>query len=226
MNPTSVLFFAAGLGTRMAPLTNTIPKPLIPVAGRPLIDHARAQCAGFHQVVNVHYRAEQLRAHLAGSGVLVSDETDLLRDTGGGLKHALPLLGDGAVVTMNTDAVWTTQTAMDLLMRSWEPTRMEGLLLLVKRDAAIGHHGTSGFDMDTQGRLTPGPGYVFTGVQIIMTDGLSNIREDVFSMWALWRGMLERRTLFGTVFDGRWCDVGQPESIALAEQMLKDHVRV
>ena len=104
--PSAILLFAAGLGTRMAPLTNTLPKPLVEVADQPLLDHALAHCTGLKVVVNAHYRANQIRDHLAGTGVLVSDESDHLLETGGGLKRALPLLDSNPVLTMNTDAVW------------------------------------------------------------------------------------------------------------------------
>ncbi|MEL6959733.1 MAG: nucleotidyltransferase family protein [Pseudomonadota bacterium] len=219
--PSSVLLFAAGFGTRMAPLTDTMPKPLIRVDGRALIDHARDLCHGLHQVANVHYRADQLRKHLHGSDVLISDETDLLRDTGGGLKHALPLLQGDPVYTLNTDAVWTKETALSVLRNAWEPDRMEGLLLLVRRENAIGHHGTSGFDRGTDGRLTKGPGFVYTGAQIIRTERLTDISDTTFSMWSLWTGMLQRGTLFGAIYDGQWCDVGYPDAIPLAEAVLR-----
>lgn len=220
--PQSALLFAAGLGTRMLPLTETMPKPLIKVAGRALLDHARAQCAGMRQVVNTHYKADQIRAHLHGSDVQISDETDCLRETGGGLKHALQLLGTGPVVTMNTDAVWTTETALADLIDTWDGSRMEGLLLLVPRADAIGHTGTSGFDLGPDGRISQGPGYIYTGAQIITTDRLVNITETTFSMWDLWTGMLARGTLYGALYQGRWCDVGQPQSIQIAEDMLRN----
>lgn len=219
-HPSAILLFAAGFGTRMAPLTDTQPKPLIPVAGKSLIDHALQYCSGLRQVVNVHYRATQMRAHLQGRGVLISDETDEIRETGGGLKHALPLLDSNPVLTMNTDAVWQGPNPIETLLAKAAPDDAEALLLLVPREQAIGHIGTSGFDMDADGRLTKGPGYIYTGLQLIRTDGLCRIEERAFSMWVLWTDMLARGTVYGVVYDGQWCDVGRPSSIELAEAML------
>lgn len=217
--PTSILLFAAGLGTRMAPLTNTRPKPLITVAGRPLLDHALAQCSGLKTVVNAHYLADQIEAHLHGTDVEMSDETDALLETGGGLKRALPLLDSNPVFTMNTDAVWKGPNAIDVLAKAYQP-QMDALLLMIPRAAAVGNTGKGDFDIDTDGRLTRGTDYVYSGVQIIRTDGLAQITDDAFSMWALWEGMLEHGTMFGTVYDGKWCDVGRPENIVMAENML------
>lgn len=216
----SILLFAAGLGTRMAPLTNTQPKPLVEVAGRPLLDHALAQCDGLKVVVNAHYFADQIKQHLKNSDVHVSDETDALRETGGGLKHALPLLDSNPVLTMNTDAVWRGPNAIQSLQRDWRPDEMEALLLMIPREDAVGHTGSGDFDIDPEGRLTRGTDFVYSGVQIIRTDGLLDVKEIAFSMWALWEGMLARGTMFGAVYDGKWCDVGRPDSIAIAEEML------
>ncbi len=219
-HPTSILLFAAGLGTRMSPLTDTRPKPMVTVAGKPLLDHALIHCAGLKTIVNVHYFADQIRRHLNGTDVLISDETGLLRETGGGLKHALPLLDNNVVLTMNTDAVWKGVNPVQTTQSAWQPTQMEALLLMIPRGSAIGHTGSGDFDIDTAGRLTRGTDYVYSGVQIICTDGLANIAEDAFSMWALWDEMLDRGTMFGTVYDGAWCDVGRPDSIPVAEKML------
>lgn len=218
--PSAILLFAAGLGTRMAPLTNTRPKPLVHVAGRPLIDHALAQCTGLRTVVNVHYFADQIRRHLAQTDVLISDETEQLLETGGGLKYALPLLGSNPVLTMNTDAVWKGPNSIKPLVQVWNPTEMDALLLLIPRAQAIGHIGSGDFDMDGSGRLSRGTSYVYTGVQKISTNGLTNITENTFSMWALWDRMLKCKRIFGVVYDGQWCDVGRPDSIKTAEEML------
>jgi len=223
--PTSILLFAAGLGTRMAPLTNTRPKPLIPVAGRTLLDHALAQCEGLKAVVNTHFFSDQIVDHLQGTGVLISDETDSLLETGGGLKRALPLLDCNPAFTMNTDAVWKGPNPVHALSSNWQP-HMDALLLIIPRADAVGHTGEGDFDIDKTGRLTLGTDYVYSGVQIIRTDSLAKVTDAAFSMWALWGGMLERRTMFGAVYDGEWCDVGRPENIKMAEDMLagSDHV--
>ena len=218
--PSAILLFAAGLGTRMAPLTNTRPKPLVRVAGIALLDHALAHCAGLRTVVNVHYFADQIRDHLAQTDVLISDEPNQLLETGGGLKHAVPLLGIDPVLTMNTDSVWKGPNPVQTLTRAWMPIEMESVLLLIPHAHAVGHTGSGDFDLDGSGRLTRGTNYVYSGVQIIRTDGLADITEDVFSMWELWDGMLKRKTMFGVIYDGKWCDVGRPDNIEIAEEML------
>lgn len=219
-HPSAILLFAAGLGTRMAPLTDTRPKPLIEVAGRPLLDHALDHCGGLRVVVNTHYFADQVRAHLAETDTEISDETDLLRETGGGLKHAMPLLDSNPVLTMNTDAVWRGPNAVATLTNAWDPSKMDALLLMIPRAAAVGHVGTGDFDIDKTGRLVRGTDYVYSGAQIIRTNGLSAIDKDVFSMWDLWNTMLDVGKMYGTVYDGQWCDVGRPSSIPIAEDML------
>lgn len=218
--PSSILLFAAGLGTRMAPLTNTRPKPLVEVAGRALLDHALDHCDGLRTVVNAHYFADQIETHLDGRDVLVSDEREELLETGGGLKHALPMLGDGPVFTMNTDAVWRGANPTHVLQSGWE-TKMSGLLLMIPRDQAVGHTGAGDFDIAPDGRISRGQDYVYSGAQIIRTDLLASIDRTAFSMWDLWTLMLESGTLYGTPYDGAWCDVGRPDSIAVAERLLK-----
>ncbi|AGI70162.1 hypothetical protein OAN307_c48170 [Octadecabacter antarcticus 307] len=220
ITPSAILLFAAGLGTRMAPLTNTRPKPLVNVAGRALLDHALAHCTGLRTVVNVHYFADQIRDQLAQTNVMISNESKQLLETGGGLKHALPLLDSNPVLTMNTDAVWKGPNPVHVLSQTWMPAEMESLLLLIPRAHAVGHTGSGDFDIDGSGRLTRGTSYVYSGVQIICTDGLADILENKFSMWALWDRMLNRKTMFGAVYDGQWCDVGSLDSIKIAEDML------
>lgn len=223
--PNALMLFAAGLGTRMGALTADRPKPLIEVAGKPLIDHALAlaDAAGIARTVaNLHYLPEQIRTHLTGRKIAFSDETDTILETGGGLKQALPLLGSGPVFTLNTDAVWTGENGLGELRRAWDPTRMDGLLLLVPKAAATGHTGPGDFDMDIVGRLRRGRSHVYTGAQILRTDGLSTIPDRVFSLNRLWDRMLEEGRLYGCVHQGGWCDVGRPESIPLAETLLSE----
>lgn len=217
---TPVLLFAAGLGTRMGELTHDRPKALIQVAGRALIDHALDLTAGVGpHVVNVHYKADMLRAHLAGRDVTMSDETDLLRETGGGLRHALPLLPGDPVITMNTDAIWRGPNPVTQLRGAWRDG-MEALLLLVPPAQVTGHKGKGDFAMDDAGRLTRAPAHIYTGLQMIRTKTLGAITTEVFSMNVVWDQMATRGGLYGVVYDGQWCDVGQPESIPLAEAML------
>ncbi len=219
------MLFAAGLGTRMMPLTNDLPKPLIAVAGMPLIDHALRQidAAGISRIViNLHYMPEMIRTHLAHrKDVVFSDETALL-ETGGGLKAALPLLTGNAVYTMNTDAVWSGGNPLAQLANGWDPTLMEALLLLVHRDHAIGHTGKGDFDLAADGRLTRGGPYVYTGVQIIDLNRVGRIAQRIFSLNQVWDVMLNKGRLFGTLHKGGFCDVGRPDSIALAEAFVRD----
>ncbi len=222
MTPRAIMIFAAGLGTRMGDLTRTRPKPLIPVAGRALIDHALDLTAPFDltRVVNVHYMAGQMRDHLAGRDIRIADESDLLLETGGGLRAALPLLAADPVYTLNSDAVWTGANPLDTLARAWDAARMEALLLLLRPDAATGYRGAGDFTVDDTGHLQRGPGLVYSGAQILRTGPVANIDETVFSLNRAWDGMIARGTLFGVVHDGGWCDVGRPESIPLAENLL------
>lgn len=220
---TPMLLFAAGKGTRMRHLTADRPKPLVPVAGKPLLDHALALTEGqplAPRVVNLHYKGGMIREHLTGQDILFSDESAALLETGGGLRHALALLGDGPVVTLNTDAVWRGANPIAQLLRDWDD-RMEALLVLVPKERAIGHTGAGDFQSDAQGRLMRGAGTVYTGLQMIRTDTLHAVPGTAFSMNVLWDQMIARGGLYGTVYHGQWCDVGQPESIALAEAMLE-----
>lgn len=217
-----IILFAAGLGTRMGALTADQPKPLIPVAGKPLLDHAHdlATKAGVGpMVVNLHYKGQMVRDHLAGHDVLFSDETDELLDTGGGLRRALPLLGASPVMTMNTDAVWNGPNPLIQIMKAWEP-EMEALLLMVAPTNVHGHLGRGDFDIDDDGRLHRAPGAIYTGVQIIRTEALDEITDQVFSMNVVWDKIAARGGLYGALYDGQWCDVGQPASIPTAEAML------
>lgn len=219
--PDAVMLFAAGLGTRMAPLTDHLPKPLIAVGGLPLIDHALAQVDGAgvgRIVVNLHYKADMLRAHLDGRPeVLLSDETGELLETGGGLKAALPLLESDPVFTMNTDAVWSGGNPLTELTQAWNPARMDACLLLVHRDDAVGHHGPGDFDLMDDGRIARGGPYVYTGVQITRTGRVAAMAERKFSLNRVWDQMAAEARLFGTKHRGGFCDVGRPDAIALAE---------
>ena len=216
------MLFAAGKGTRMGDLTKDRPKPMVEVAGKPLIDHA-LQIANAADVgpivVNLHYLPQLLKAHLSGQGIVFSDETDGLLETGGGLRKALPLLCSNPVLTMNTDAVWNGPNPIETLKNAWQP-QMEALLLLVRKQNVSGHLGAGDFGINAEGRLHRAPELIYTGVQIIRTGVLSEIAEDAFSMNLAWDIIAKRNGLFGAVYDGKWCDVGQPSSIPLAEAML------
>lgn len=217
------MMFAAGFGTRMGALTAHQPKPMIRVAGRPLIDHALKLVDEIHPrrvVANVHYLPDQIKTHLAGREIAFSDESDRILETGGGLRAALPMLGQGPVFTMNTDAVWKGPNPLRMLLDKWRPDEMDALLLCIPRENAIGHMGQGDFLLNANERLSRGPGHVYSGVQILKTDRLAQISQDVFSLNVLWNQMLQDQRLFGTLYPGQWCDVGRPQGIELAEQML------
>lgn len=217
------MIFAAGFGTRMGELTATRPKPLVEVAGKPLIDHALeiARLAEIDTVcANLHYLPDQLVAHLAPRNVKLSLEAEHILETGGGLKFALPLLGDGPVFTMNSDAVWTGDNPLLQLKDAWDPEKMDALLLLLPPDRATGHTGKGDFLMDDNGVLTRGSGMVYSGAQIIKTERLHDIKENAFSLNVLWNEMIKAQRLFGTMHNGGWCDVGHPAGISDAETLL------
>lgn len=226
MRPFPLMLFAAGLGTRMGALTATLPKPLIPVAGKPLLDHALAladQAGISTRVANLHYRGDQIAAHLAGRDVALSWEREQVLETGGGLRAALPLLGGGPVMTLNTDAVWTGANPLQELAAEWDDARMDALLLLLPAAKATGHSGTGDFLLDSENRLARAKGAagkVYLGAQIIRPDLLAEIPEKVFSLNLLWDKMIARGRAFGLIHQGGWCDVGRPEGIATAEALL------
>ena len=221
--PDALMLFAAGFGTRMGALTADRPKPLIEVAGQPLIDHALALADGFgplRRVANAHYRAGELEAHLAPRDVTVSREQPDILDTGGGLRHALPLLDADPVFTLNTDAVWSGPNPLRLLADAWDPTRMDALLLCVPLANAVGRKGGGDFDILGDGRLNRGGDLVYTGAQIVKTNALHAVTEPVFSLNVLWNQMAEQGRLCGLPYPGQWCDVGHPDGIRLAEEVL------
>lgn len=221
--PDALMIHAAGFGTRMGALTRARPKPLIPVAGRALIDHALAQAEGAgigRIVINLHYLGDRIRRHLAARpDIRFSLEAPIL-ETGGGLKQALPFLGPGPVFTLNSDAVWIGPNPLAQLGAVWDPARMEALLLLVPKDRATGHTGAGDFAMAADGRLSRHGDLVYTGAQIIAPARLGAIADRAFSLNRVWDMMLADGGLFGLIHAGGWCDVGRPEAITLAEAAL------
>lgn len=221
--PQSVMLFAAGYGTRMKALTQTCPKPMIPVAGRPLIDHTLdlARAIEPQQIVaNLHYLPEVLATHLSPKGVLLSHESPQVLDTGGGLRHALPLLGNDPVFTANTDVIWKGANPFRVALSAWDPTRMDALLVCIPSAHCHGRKGSGDFSRDVQGRLSRGGDLVYGGVQILKTSGLAGIKEDVFSLNTLWNQMAKDDRLFAVEYPGHWCDVGHPEGITIAEDLI------
>lgn len=218
-----LMIFAAGLGTRMRPLTDDRPKPLIAVADRTLLDRAldMARAAGVGPVVvNAHYKAAQIERHLQHRDVAVSLEPEVILDTGGGLRQALPLLGAGPVLTLNPDVVWTGPNVLAALVAAWDDDRMDALLALVPLARATGRQGAGDFDLDS-GRLIRRGDYVYGGAQMIRTDRLADIPDRAFSLNRMWDLMIADGRAYGMVHPGGWCDVGYPAAIPLAEGLLR-----
>ncbi|MGA1853932.1 nucleotidyltransferase family protein [Sphingobium yanoikuyae] len=229
----TAMLMAAGLGKRMRPLTATRPKPLVKVAGKALMDHAldRLAAGGIKTVVvNVHYLADTVEAHLKTRKDMdfrISDERAKLLETGGGLIHARPLLGDKPFICANSDNLWIDGPAetLGMMQRLWDPERMDALLLLVPLARANCHSGPGDFHMDANGRLTRrkiahvAP-FVFTGVQILSPRLLVDPPADVFSTNIFWNRAIEAGRLYGAVHQGLWFDVGTPQAIPVVESMI------
>ena len=226
--PDAVMLFAAGFGTRMGALTADRPKPLIEVCGKALLDHALDQVAdaGLGQtVVNLHYKGEQIAAHLEDRPkTALAWERELILETGGGLRAALPQLGPGPVFTLNTDAVWTGPNPLITLRNQWNAAQMDALLLLAPPAQIKGFRGAGDFLLGADGRISRAngaPGLAYLGAQILLPRGIEAIGQKAFSLNILWDQMIAEGRAFGVLHSGGWCDVGRPESIAEAEAMLR-----
>ncbi len=219
------MLFAAGFGTRMKELTRDIPKPMIKVAGRSLIDHTLDLARGIDPdriVANVHYKPEMLERHLTPQSILtIREEPDIL-ETGGGLRAALPMLGEGPVFTANTDAIWLGPNPFQQLLKMWNSKEMDALLMCVPVENAVGYSGQGDFEVAQDGTVTRGTGVVYGGIQIVKTEGLHTIQDRVFSLNVLWNKMIENRKVHACLYPGKWCDVGHPAGVDLAEKMLRD----
>jgi MurNAc alpha-1-phosphate uridylyltransferase len=233
----TAMIMAAGKGTRMMPLTADRPKPLVEVGGVALLDHVldHLRDAGVGKiVVNAHYRADQVEAHLAAHAtdfdVSISDERDLLRDTGGGLVKALPMISDDPFICVNADNWWTNngQNAIARLMAHWDAARMDVLMLLVPLATAYNSQGIGDFNMDADGRLSrrvgdaPAP-YVWTGIQLLSKKLIVDPPSDVFSTNVFWDRAIAEGRCMGLVHEGMWFDVGYPAAIAATEERLGLH---
>lgn len=224
---------AAGLGTRMRPLSDRVPKPLVALAGRTLLDHVLdriAQADIPEAVVNVHYRADDIELHLRDRQrphVTISDERDRLMDTGGGIAKALPLLGDKPFLVHNSDSVWieTGRSNLRMLAEAMDEQRMDALLLLAERAASLGYHGRGDFHLEADGRLRrvePGEsaGHVYAGVSIATARLVRDVPDGSFSLNRLWDRALGEGRLFGIGLVGTWMHVGDPTALADAEARM------
>ena len=222
------MLFAAGFGTRMGSLTANRPKPLISVAGKPLIDHALQIADAVVPskiVINLHYLGEQIERHLSGRDVVFSWERPKILDTGGGLKAALPLLGLGPVMLLNTDAVWTGENPLQQLLNAWDPDRMDALLLLLPPESATGHNGNGDFLLSPSGQIARANGArapIYLGAQVLKPEAVLATTEPVFSLNRVWDSLIANGKAFGVIHNGGWCDVGHPKGVAMAEGLLSD----
>lgn len=224
-DPDALMIFAAGFGTRMGVLTKTRPKPMIEVAGKPLIDHAldlAQPVSPSRIVINTHYLPDVLEGHLLGRAVTVINESPDILDTGGGLKNARGALGTGPAFTLNPDAMWKGPNPLEQLAAAWRPEHMGALLMLVPKGRAREHKGEGDFLLAETGKLSRGPGLVYSGAQIIDPALAAAMPEEAFSLNLVWNALMNEGRLYGIAYDGEWCDVGSPEGINSAEDMLAD----
>lgn len=236
--PTTAMVLAAGLGTRMRPLTNDRPKALVEVGGRALIDHMldRLMSAGVvRAVVNVHAHADRLIAHLearaGGPAIAISDERDVSvpLETGGGIKRARTHLGEAPVWVANIDSVWLERApALSALAAAWDPARMDTAMLLADRDRALGFDGPGDAFLDEGGGATLRRGvagaaqapYVYMGVHITDPRPIYAWPEEAFSLTSVWMAQARAGRLHGVALDGDWMHVGDPAARDAAEARL------
>jgi MurNAc alpha-1-phosphate uridylyltransferase len=227
------MIMAAGLGTRMRPLTNERPKALVEVAGRTLIDHVldRLAAAGIQKaVVNVHAFADVLEAHLAGRRdleIVIADERSALLETGGGLKAARHLVGESPIIVANVDSLWVEEgdPALERLIAAWDPSRMDDLLLLAPTDRCLGFHDAGDFFLEQDGAIRHRGSaaiapYAHAGVHIIDPRLADAWPEGKYGIFPHWMAMQSRGRLHGVAMAGLWMHVGDPASRYAAEVHL------
>ncbi len=233
VKPTTAMVLAAGLGLRMRPITDMMPKPLVQVAGRALLDHVLDKLgeAGVHRaIVNVHYLPDQIIAHVAdrtNPAVTISDERDVVLGTGGAVVKALPLLGDAPFFHLNADTMWLDGVRPNLarLAEAFDPAHMDILLLMAPTASSIGYSGSGDYAMAANGALkrrkenqvVP---FVYAGVAIMTPALFADAPQGEFSLTKIFDRANEQERLFGLRMDGLWMHVGTPDAIAAAEDAL------
>ncbi|MCV6546941.1 MAG: nucleotidyltransferase family protein [Cohaesibacter sp.] len=233
--PTKGMILAAGRGTRMRPLSAITPKPLIPVAGKALIDHALGTLhkAGVTRtIVNVHYLADLVEVHAkrsAACDLVISDEREALLETGGGIKKALPELGTDPFYLLNSDSFWMEGVAnnLSLLAQHWDEDQMDGLLLLSPTVSAIGYRGKGDFMMDKEGRLSRREArfvspFVYSGAAILHPRLFDGAPDGAHSLNLQFDQAIANKRLFGLSMDGIWLHVGEPKAIRQAERAIQN----
>ena len=231
--PHKAIVLAAGLGKRMLPITASMPKPLVKVAGQSLVDFAldRLHEAGIETVVvNVHHFADMLEAHLrtrALPRIIISDERGALLETGGGVKKALPLLGSEPFITFNSDSLWIEGKEPNLkrLVKAWDPKRMDILMLVAPLSTSIGFEGRGDFHMEESGRLSrrgtdDSAPFAYAGVAIVKPELVHGTPDGAFSANAFYDRAIAKERLYGLCMEGQWLHVGEPQAIAEAEKCL------
>jgi MurNAc alpha-1-phosphate uridylyltransferase len=226
------MVLAAGLGQRMRPLTDSKPKALVEVAGRSLIDRALDRLGDADVktvVVNMHHLAAMLRRHLVSRKTpeIVFSPEDSLLETGGGVKHALPLLGEAPFYVVNCDALWLDgpSSTLQMIARVWDPQHMDALLLLHPVASAIGYDGVGDYFMEPDGMLRRrieqhvAP-FVFAGVQILSPTLFKDAPDGAFSLRDLYDKAQEAGRLFGLRHDGMWFHVGTPDAVDTAAELI------
>ena len=231
--PDTAMVFAAGLGTRMRPISDTIPKPLVKVTGKALIDHCLDlfEKAGVRRaIVNVHYLADQIEAHLKGRArpeIIISDERDKLLDQGGGIKKVVTLFDAQPCYLCNTDAFWLEGSMSNIarLTELWDPLRMDALLLLADRQTSVGVDWDGDFHLAADGRATKRAegevaDFVYSGVGIIKTEPFAQDPRDVFRLAPFLFEAAGKGRLYGLALEGQWLHVGTPTAIGEAEAAI------
>ena len=230
VKPTRAMVLAAGLGVRMRPLTDRMPKPLVPVAGSPLLDHVldKLADAGVSEaIVNVHYLPDQIIDHVAKRShprVIISDERDTVLGTGGGVVKALPLLGDAPFYHLNADTMWIDGVRPNLarLAEAFDPARMDILLLMAPTASSIGYSGSGDYAMTPDGALRKRKEhqvvpFVYAGVAILSPSVFADAPKGEFSLTRMFDRASEQERLFGLRMDGVWMHVGTPDAVRAAE---------
>lgn len=228
MKPKSAMIFAAGFGTRLGDLVKEVPKPLVQVGGKALIDHALeiVDKAGIYQcAVNLHYHADKLACHLANRPnlLLIKEHPEIL-DTGGGLLNAIDVLGTETIFTLNSDTVWRGKNPLHQLNDHWPRKDIDALLLLVSPDSVWGHSGHCDFVFDSNGivqRAETPEGYVYTGAQIIKPNCLKQIGKRIFSLNEVWDRLISVRRIAGVVYSGKIGDAGTVQGLKASEDLLR-----
>jgi len=231
--PRSAMILAAGLGTRMRPLTDKIPKPLVPVGGKPLINHVldRLAAVGVEAaVVNVHHFADQIEQHLKprrAPKIVISDERESALGTGGGVVKALPLLGGAPFFLVNSDTLWIdgVKPNLERLAATFRPDRMDALLLLAPTATSVAYTGRGDFSMAPDGKLRRRPErdvvpFVYAGIAILSPDLFKDAPSGAFPLTQLFDRAIEQERLFGLRLEGVWMHVGTPDAVAAAERAI------